>query len=40
MPDQKINIDIDINSDALQQLPQYKNGFDNLRDAMNLLINL
>ncbi|MFD1255708.1 hypothetical protein ACFQ3S_02785 [Mucilaginibacter terrae] len=37
MPDQKINVDININSDALSQLPKYKAGFDSLRDAVNNL---
>ncbi len=37
MPDQKINVDISINLDALNQLPKYKAGFDSLRDAVNRL---
>ena len=37
MPDQKINVDIEITSDVLNQLPKYKAGFDNLRDAVNNL---
>jgi hypothetical protein len=37
MPNQEINVDIKINSDALNQLPKYKAGFDNLRDAVNNL---
>jgi hypothetical protein len=34
MPNQEINVDIKINSDALNQLPKYKAGFDSLRDAV------
>jgi len=37
MSDQKINVDIEITSDALNQLPKYKAGFDNLRDVVNNL---
>jgi|GEM_PF-4850902 len=33
----KINVDIEINSDMLNQLPKYKAGFDNLRNAVNNL---
>ena len=39
MADQKIKIDIDIQSEALKQLPQYKKGFDELKVAINNLNN-
>jgi len=35
MPKQKIDVYIQINSDVHNQLPKYKAGFDNLRDAVN-----
>ena len=37
MPDQKINVDFEITSDALNQLPKYKAGFNSLRDGVNNL---
>lgn len=31
MSDQKINVDININADSLNQVPQYKAAFDSLK---------
>jgi hypothetical protein len=37
MPDQKINVDININADNLNQIPQYKAAFDSLKNSIDNL---
>ncbi|TFF32176.1 hypothetical protein [Mucilaginibacter psychrotolerans] len=37
MPDQTINVDININADSVKQIPQYKAAFDSLKTAVDSL---
>jgi len=37
MDNQKINVDININSDSLREIPQYKEAFDGLRISIGNL---